>query len=116
MTCRHHATWMKDDDPTFAGIPELKFLQKSWDKLQEQERKGGLRGVLRQTADDTRKRLRHGPFRCLRSASCRGQVCRPTEAYGTRNRSIRCRCRNRRSSRCRGRRQYRDVDRHCHGY
>ena len=38
MTCRHHATWMKDDDPTFAGIPELKFLQKSWDKMQEQGR------------------------------------------------------------------------------
>ena len=38
LICRHHATWMKNDDPTFTNFSELRFLQKSWDKMQEQGR------------------------------------------------------------------------------
>ena len=33
--CLHHATWKKNDQPTFSNFPELRFLRKSWDKLQE---------------------------------------------------------------------------------
>ena len=38
MVCRHHATWMKNGEPTFLSFPALAFLKKSWDKLQEQSR------------------------------------------------------------------------------
>ena len=35
LVCRHHATWKQTGEPTFINYPELRFMKKFWDKLQE---------------------------------------------------------------------------------